>query len=173
MNTRDIALLISRGISLRMLKAGLLASGLLAAAPVMADLQLRTDAFREVEVVTKAGKKDKQLQAISSAVPGQEVVYVITYRNTGAKPAENVVVSNPLPTGLVYQPGSAQGAGTRAEVSVDGGKQFGGLEQLAVKNADGSSRAARAEDVTHVRWTVLQGVRPAGEGKVTYRAVLK
>lgn len=165
--------MLGRLLPARLLMAGVLATGMLVAAPAQADLQLRADAFREVEVVTKTGKKEKQLQAISSAVPGQEVVYVITYRNTGAKPAERVVVSNPVPAGLVYQPGSAQGVGTKAEVSVDGGKQFAALEQLSVKNADGTSRAARAEDVTHVRWTVLQDVRPAGEGKVTYRAVLK
>lgn len=173
MNRNDTATLLGRLLPARLLMAGVLATGVLVAAPALADLQLRADAFREVEVVTKAGKKEKQLQAISSAVPGQEVVYVITYRNTGTKPAERVVVSNPVPAGLVFQPGSAQGVGTKAEVSVDGGKLFGGLEQLTVKNADGSSRAARAEDVTHVRWTVLQDVRPAGEGKVTYRAVLK
>lgn len=171
MNKRNIATRVGSLLKLRFV--GLMVAGVLAAAPVMAELQLRTEAFREIEVTTKAGKKEKQLQAISSAVPGQEVVYVITYRNGGAKPATRVVVSNPLPTGLVYQPGSAQGAGTRPEVSVDGGKQFGLLPQLTVKNADGTMRAARADDVTHVRWTVLQDVSPAAEGSVTYRAVLK
>lgn len=171
MNTRAIAALAGRLLTLRF--AGLLVAGVLAASPVMAELQLRTEAFREIEVTTKAGKKEKQLQAISNAVPGQEVVYVITYRNSGATPAARVVVSNPLPAGLVYQPGSAQGAGTRPEVSVDGGKQFGPLPQLTVRNTNGTVRAARAEDVTHVRWTVLQDVGPAAQGSVTYRAVLK
>lgn len=158
---------------LRFLKVSVLALCSLTASHAFADLQLKADAFREVEVVGKSGKKEKQMQAITSAVPGQEVVYVIAYRNTGAKPAESVVVSNPVPEGLVFQPGSAQGAGTRSEVSVDGGKQFGALELLKVNGPDGTPRPARAEDVTHVRWTLLQPVKPAGEGKVTYRAVLK
>lgn len=158
---------------LRFLKAGLLVFCSLTASHALADLQLKADAFREVEVVSKSGKKEKQLKAITSAVPGQEVVYVIAYRNTGSKPAESVVVSNPVPEGLVYQAGSAQGDGTRAEVSVDGGKQFGALELLKINGPDGKPRPARAEDVTHVRWTVLLPVKPAGEGKVSYRAVLK
>ena len=136
-------------------------------------MQLKTEAFREVAVTGKAGKKEKQLQVITRAVPGQEVVYVIAYRNAGAKAAESVVVNNPVPKGLVYQVGSAQGAGARAEVSVDGGKAFGLLESLKVTGPDGAPRAARAEDVTHVRWTLTAALKPGGEGKVTYRAVLR
>lgn len=156
-----------------LLAAGLAFAAAVQAAPGAATMQLKTDAFREVEVTSKAGKKEKQLQAISRAVPGQEVVYVIAYRNAGAKPADKVVVNNPVPKGLVFQPGSAQGAGARAEVSVDGGKAFGALESLKVTGTDGKSRAARADDVTHVRWTLAAAVKPGAEGSVTYRAVLR
>lgn len=151
----------------------MLASPVFAAPEAAAGLQLKTDAFREVEVTGKGGKKEKQLQALTRALPGQEVIYVITYRNTGTKPAEKVVVNNPVPKGLAYQSGSAQGNGTLAEVSVDGGKQYGQLEALRITGADGKPRAAKAEDVTHVRWTVAAAVKPGSEGKVTYRALLK
>lgn len=159
------------------LGAAVLSAWLLGSSVAMAvpgdTLTLKAEAFREVEVTGKGGKKEKQLQTITRALPGQEVIYVISYKNSGSKPAESVVVSNPVPEGLVYQPGSAQGAGTRIDVSVDGGKQFGLLEALRVKGVDGQMRAAKADDVTHVRWTLVDVVKPGAEGKVTYRAVLK
>ncbi|MFN0039577.1 MAG: hypothetical protein ACKVP2_08715 [Burkholderiales bacterium] len=136
-------------------------------------MELKTEAFQDVLVKDKEGKTQKKRKALVKAVPGDEVIYVITYRNTGDKPAENVVVNNPVPVGLSYVPGSAVGEGVRAEVSVDKGKQFGALETLRVKAANGALRAAKAEDVTHVRWTLLSAVPPAASGSVTYKALLK
>lgn len=139
----------------------------------MAALELSTDAFREVEVLKKDGRKEVKREPLKKAVPGQEVIYVITYRNTGNKPAENVVINNPVPAELAFRKGSAQGAGTRIEVSVDGGKNYGVLETLSVPGADGRQHPAEAKDVTHVRWTLLAPVRAGADGKVTFRAVLK
>jgi uncharacterized repeat protein (TIGR01451 family) len=143
-------------------------------APAFADgITLKTEAFRDVVVAGKDGKQEKQRVALKKATPGQEVIYVITYRNTGTKPAENVVVNNPVPKGLVFQPGSAQGEGTRIEVSVDGGNTFGPLESLKASDGKAGVRAARADDVTNVRWTLLSAVKAGQEGSVTYKAVLK
>lgn len=136
-------------------------------------MQLKTEAFREVDVTDKSGKKEKKRQPLTRALPGQEVIYDITYRNAGSKPAEKVVVNNAVPKGLIYQPGSAQGAGTRIEFSVDGGQTYGALETLRVTGADGKPRAAKADEVTHLRWTLMTALKPGAEGKVSYRAVLK
>lgn len=144
------------------------------AAAVAADgLALKTEAFQDVMVTGKDGKPEKHRQIVTSAVPGTEIIYIITYRNTGAKPAEKVVVNNKVPAGLAFMPGSAQGAGARAEVSVDGGRVYGALETLTVTGADGLQVAAQGPDVTHVRWTVAAPVPPGRDGNVTYRAVLK
>lgn len=151
-----------------------LATLLALALPAFAEpLTLKTEAFQEVTTKGPDGKPQTQRQAVTSAVPGTEIIYVITYRNSGSKSAEKVVVNNPVPAGLAYQPGSAQGYGARAEVSVDGGKRFGLLEQLKVQGEDGKLRAAKGSDVTHVRWTVQAPVAPGREGSVSYRAVLK
>lgn len=136
-------------------------------------MQLKTEAFREVEVTDKSGKKEKKRQPLTRALPGQEVIYDISYRNAGSKPAEKVVVNNAVPKGLLYQPGSAQGTGTRIEFSVDGGKTYGSLEALRVTGADGKPRAAKADEVTHLRWTLMTALKPSAEGKVSYRAMLK
>lgn len=145
----------------------------LPATAMAAGIELVTEAFREVEVALPGGKKEKRMEAVVSAAPGQEVIYVTTYRNTSDKPAEKVVVRNPVPQGMVFRAGSAQGAGARIDVSVDGGKEYGVLAMLSVKDGNGKLRAARPEDVTHVRWTLATPVKPGGEGKVSYRAALK
>ena len=155
----------------RLLVAAILA--LASPAITAAGMELKTEAFQEVEIKNPDGKLFKKRQALATAVPGAEVIYVITYRNTGTEASDKVVVDNPIPAGLAYVPGSAQGAGTRAEVSVDQGKQFGALTALQVKGANGATRAAKGEDVTHVRWTVLAPVAAAASGSVSYRAVLK
>lgn len=138
-----------------------------------AGVELKTEAFHEVETTRQDGSKAKELQPLVRAVPGQEVVYITTYRNTGNEPAAKVVLKNPVPQGLAYKAGSAQGAGARAEVSVDGGKQFGVLPMLSVRGPDGKTRPATADDVTDVRWTLTAPVQPGAEGKVTYRARLR
>lgn len=139
----------------------------------VAEVTLKSEAFREVEVTDAKGKKIKKLEAVERAVPGQEIIYVLSYRNTGKQPANNVVLSNPLPEALSYRVGSAKGNNTRIEFSIDGGKQFAALETLTVKNEDGTVRAAKGSDVTNIRWTLTTNIKPGAEGNVTYRAVLK
>lgn len=143
--------------------------------PLLAEaaLELSTEAFHEVEVTDKAGKKSLRREVLKKALPGQDVIYVITYRNTGKAPAARVVVSNPLPAELVFLPGSAEGAGARFELSVDGGSSWGDLSRLQVPGADGQPRPARAEDVTHLRWTLEAPVKAGASGRVSYRARLK
>ncbi|MDP2229092.1 MAG: hypothetical protein Q8J78_16630 [Moraxellaceae bacterium] len=155
--------------------AGLVLGLALGTAPVLAQaaLELKTQAFHEVVVVGKDGKTERKREELKKALPGQEVIYDITYRNTGSKPAEKVVVSNPIPAELVYQPGSAAGAGSKFEVSVDGGEAWGALETLKVPGPDGQPRPAVAADVTHLRWTVLAPVKAGAQGKFTYRAKVK
>lgn len=137
-----------------------------------AGVELKVEALQEVAVTT-AGKTEKKLQPMEHAVPGQEVVYRITYHNTDAKPAERVVIRNPVPPAMSFKAGSAEGAGTQTDVSVDGGKQFGALNKLSVKGADGKPRPATAADVTTVRWTLSAPVAAGAQGVVSYRATLK
>lgn len=151
-----------------------LALGALLAFPGMAlaELELRNAAYVEVAVKGKDGKVQKKRAPVTTAVPGSEVIYVITYRNAGARPATDVVINNPVPSAMRFVAGSADSAGTRAEASVDG-KRFGALETLTVTGADGKPRAATGDDVTHLRWTILGAIAPGKEGSVSYRAVVR
>lgn len=109
------------------------------------------------------------LEPVRRAVPGDKVVFVLSYRNTGRQPLDNIVFNNPVPKGIAYR-AAAEGSAA-PEVSVDG-QTFGTLAALRVKTASGS-RAAGPDDVTHVRWRLARPLTAGAQGQFAYRAVLK
>jgi len=139
----------------------------------MAQIEVKTVAEIEVTEIDKQGKKVVRRTAATSVVPGTEVIYTITAKNTGAEPADNIVVTNPVPKETVYVDDSAFGAGTNITFSVDGGKSYAKAEKLTVKDKAGKSRAATAKDYTHVRWTFQFNLQPGQEAPVWYRARVK
>ena len=136
-------------------------------------LLLTMKSMQEIEVTGKNGKKQKQLVPAAKVVPGSEVIYVITYKNAGDKPADKAVISNAVPKELIYKGGSASGKNAKFEVSVDGGASYGALPSLKVVGADGKTRPAQPADVTHLRWSLVGAVAPGKEGTVSYKADLK
>ena len=72
--------------------------------------------------------------------PGDQLVFVLSYRNNGAAPAADFTVTNPLPDSVSFAGTESAGA----VYSVDGGRNWGALAALQVRNADGSSRPAGA-----------------------------
>lgn len=82
-------------------------------------------------------------------VPGDRVRISLAFTNNGAEPASGVVISNPIPSALLFD-GTDDPAGFA--VSIDGGKQFSSLSDLTVPVGGAAPRAATAADVTHVRW---------------------
>ena len=88
-------------------------------------LQLSNRVFQEIEIKRADGETEHKTVPAAMVVPGNEVIYVITYENTGDKPADNVVVTNPVPAELEYV--SVLGPAPANQVSVDGGKHFGAL----------------------------------------------
>ena len=152
-------------------------SSLFAANALVAQAQtveLVTKAEREVEVVEK-GVKSKKLAPPQKMVPGDEVLYTVTYTNKTAKLAENVTVTNPVPKNTRYRDGSAAGENAEITFSVDGGKTFATPDKLTVAAKDKGAtgvRPAGGADYTHIRWVVKQNVAPGQSGSVRFRAVI-
>ena len=140
---------------------------------LMAQIEVTTVAETEITETDAQGKKSIKRTAAVSVIPGTEVIYTITAKNTGNEPASNIVVNNPVPANTVYVDGSAFGADTVITFSVDGGKSYGKAEELTVIDAAGNSRAARAEDYTHVRWTLQVELQAGQQAEVWYRARVK
>lgn len=153
-------------------------SSLLAANALVARAQtveLVNTAEREIEVIEK-GAKVKKVGPVGKIVPGDEVIYAVTYNNKTGKPAEKIVITNPIPQHTRYKDGSASGEGADISYSIDGGKTFAAPDKLtvAIKDKSGKDivRPAVAQDYTHIRWVLKQNVAPGQSGSVRFRAVI-
>lgn len=142
-------------------------------APVSAwaadDVSLASEVFVETVKQDAQGKETVVLTPPKVVVPGDKLVFTLSYKNMGGQPATGFVVTNPIPEAIAFEGGESAGA----VVSVDGGTNWGTLTALKVKQADGTERAAVPADVTHIRWTFTQAI-PAGQsGKLNFRGVVK
>lgn len=135
------------------------------------DVSLNSEIFVERQQQDPAGAAKTVLEPVEKArvVPGDSLIFVLSYKNGSAEPATDFVVTNPLPSAVSY----AGFDGQAPEVSIDGGKSWGNLSDLKVTEADGTERDAQPSDVTHVRWTFATAI-PAGEsGQLKFRGVVK
>ncbi len=130
---------------------------------------LDSSVFVERMVAAEGGKSRTVLEEPKMVTPGDRLVFVLQYHNTGAQPAKDFVVTNPMPGPVAYL-GTND---TFAQVSVDGGRTFGTLATLKVKDTDGQLRAARPEDVTHVRWALRDPIAAGGQGKLSFRGIVR
>ena len=159
-------------ISRAILAAAILAGSGLATAQQADALEIRTIVQKELVTVDADGNESRELIAADSVVPGDTVVYTITFTNIGDEDADNIVVTNPIAAELAYVDGSAFGANTTIEFSVDGGATWGASDSLTVVDG-GVERAATGSDFTHIRW-VVNGTLPAGrQGTARFAAVLE
>lgn len=140
-----------------------------AQARAIGQIELVNTVSIEVEVAGADGTKAMHLSPASTVTPGTLVVYAIAYRNTGANPAADIVINNPLPDSVEYV---APFEGEAPLVSVDG-STFKPMAELQVALAEGGFRPAIAADVRHVRWTLPGSVGAGQEGRVAFRARLK
>jgi uncharacterized repeat protein (TIGR01451 family) len=148
----------------------------LAAGPALAQsnpILLKNVAETEVEVRNSQGVVEKKRVPVDKAIPGTEVIYTTTFTNNGAKPAGNIVITNPVPANTTYVAGSAFGDNTDVTFSIDSGKTYLPADKLRVRTADGRERAAVPANYTHIRWTYRGELAPARTGTASFRAVIK
>lgn len=134
-------------------------------------LNVRTIVQKEEVFVNDAGETERRLVPADTVVPGESVVYTITFTNISDEAAENVIITNPISENLSYVDGSAFGAGMVIQFSVDGGQSFGEPDELTVAS-NGDQRPARAEDFTHVRWIMQNELNAGDQGMASFRARL-
>jgi hypothetical protein len=129
-------------------------------------IALANRVYVEREVATEDGRA-RVLEPASVLRRGDRLVYVVSWKAARSRP-ERFTITNPLPRAVAYQR-SANGA---EQVSVDGGRTWGKLAALRVRDR-GGWRDATAEDVTHVRWQVPARLAMAGKGKLTWSAIVR
>lgn len=103
-------------------------------------VQLEVEAQKVLTIVESDGSRRTELVPVDRVLPGETVAYTIRYSNPGERPADNVVINNPVPELMIYLFGSAEGEGTEIEFSADG-RTFGMPADLTVSlPGSGSAR---------------------------------
>jgi hypothetical protein len=146
----------------KILVAAALALGATLASPAIAQgsATIATDSAVYVERITPDA--NRRLEPARLLARGDRVVTVVRwYRMSGDG---GFIITNPLPVSLTYQ----QSASDAQEVSVDGGRTWGRLNNLHVAN-----RAATPEDVTHVRWRIPASSAARGRGEIAYAGIVR
>ncbi len=105
-------------------------------------LELKTTAQQEIEKFNEEGKKVVERVPAAKVIPGDVVIYTISYKNISEEAAENVFITNPVPEHMTYVDGSVEGEGTVITFSADGGATYAAPDALRVTSPDNSSRPA-------------------------------
>jgi uncharacterized repeat protein (TIGR01451 family) len=133
------------------------------------NVRLSSEVFVEKMETAPSGKARIVLHQPKLVVPGDRLVFVLSYRNEGATTATNFTVTNPMPSAVSF----AEAPGALAQYSVDNGRVWGALASLKLRESDGKWRAARPDDVTHVRWILTQPLPSGSGGKLTFRGIVR
>ena len=137
-------------------------------------VEISIKAEKEVTVTAK-GKQVKRKIAAKGVQPGEEIIYTLNYSNSGTEAAKDVVISDPIPEGTAYLPGSASEAG-EVTFSIDKGKNFRKPTLLTyeVKGSDGKvlKKVATPDEYTDIRWTI-PSIPAGGKGSVSFKVKVK
>jgi len=135
---------------------------------------LSVKASAEVETkVSLNGRDTIRLLPADHVVPGDEVIYTLEIRNTGATPVLAPSVRFAIPHHMRYLADSAAGPGADVSFSVDGGRIFDVPENLWVAGPGGQLRPATAADYTHIRWQLKHRLKVNSVAFARFRAVVK
>lgn len=153
------------------MKILLFVAALLAPYPALAadNVALSSEVFVERSVTAANGKAKVVREEPKLVTPGDKLVFVLSYKNAGAAPAESFVVTNPIPAAVSFVASDSPGA----DYSVDGGKSWAALAALKVKAADGSLRPATASDITAIRWAFAKAIPVGSSGNLIFRAIVR
>lgn len=135
-----------------------------------AAVEIKITAETEVKVKTADGREEMKRVPAAKVPPGQTVIYTLNAKNTSEKPADDVVMTDPIPEQMEYVADSVVADGARVTFSVDGGKTFAAKESLKVRGEDGAMRAALPADFTHIRWQLEKPLAPGEARAVSFRA---
>lgn len=119
------------------------------------------------------GQVERRLVAADEVLPGDELLYTITFANEGREEvaAGSIVITNPIPEVAEYVEGSAAGEDTFITFSVDG-ETFAEPSGLMVQRGDGQ-RLAEPSEYASIRWAYQQALEPGESGAVSFALRLR
>ena len=131
-------------------------------------IELKTTAQTEQTVVGPDGQRATTLVPAAKVVPGTDVIWTVTATNVCGKPAGDVAIDSPVPEHMVYLGQGAVAATFSVSYSIDG-RRYAGPDALTVREADGSTRTARADEYRHVRYAMQSALAPGQTVSASYR----
>ncbi len=167
--------LLAAGVGLRTLSAPA-PKAKIAAGVKAAPIRLLLTAERRGMVSDTQGRTQETWQALADGVgvqPGDVLRYTLRVQNGGALPVKNFVLTQPVPSGMVLQPGTVtvSGAdGVQTLFRIDGQAGYSAAPTISAPQPDGSVRSvpAPAEAYRAVRWVFAQPVAPAQDVRAVY-----
>lgn len=147
--------------------AALLAATLATPGMAQENLQLQSAVYVERLGHTDDGRVERRVEPAAQLRRGDRLVLVVEWQGS-ADGRQGFAVTNPIPPSIAFQRASREGV----EVSVDGGKSWGMLGALTVRDGRGD-RLASPEDVTHLRWRISPQDARRGTGRITYSAIVR
>jgi hypothetical protein len=187
--SRKRTILIEATIVVGVLTAGMNTAQVAQASPLQAAVQAadpRANVKIESKVLVERTEQDTTGQTITKlytpsdvkVTPGDKLVFVNSYHNTGSTAVTGFVVNNPVHAAVSFTDVSEDWA----ILSVHGGKTFGKLTELTVIEAAddsvetesiGITRAAQPSDVTHIRWAFDMPIAAGASGELRFSGIVK
>ena len=110
-----------------------------ATAQTAGNLVLNAVAEVEIEQAGTDGGREVVRIPAQTVVPGDEVIYTLTYDNQGGEPADDIFITNPIPEHMELRHAASNPAWLETVYSVDGGQVFGPLSELTVTDSAGQN----------------------------------
>ena len=128
---------------------------------------------KEITVQRADGSTETKLVSAAEVTPGEKVVYTVAYTNDSSDAATDIVLAMPVPSDVRYLEGSADRSGTIVKFSTDGGSSFVERRSLVLPAVGGGTRAASADDITHIQWRIAGPVAVGTSDEISFTARLR
>lgn len=135
-------------------------------------IKITSDVHEIIEVLDDQGKPQEKIIAADEITPGDRILFTTSFMNSGKQPSDNVVITNPIPAHTRYLANTAKGENCIITFSVDGGRAWGDVKTLKVRQKDGKFRAATAADYTHIRWKYNRELKPSEKKSISFQTKL-
>ena len=144
----------------------LMLAALLLAVPVTASESVSVRSAVFIETADSASPaKTRAITPASTLQSGDKVVLLVDWR---AGHRSSFTITSEVPRNLSFR----ESARPMQEVSVDGGKSWGQLGEITLRDRFGR-RPARPADVTHLRWRIHASEAALGRGNIAYSATVR
>lgn len=118
------------------------------------------------------GREIVERNPVTTAQPGDLLVYTLRAANTGEGPALNPRIEDPIPRGTVLVPDAFEDSGRPSEASLDGGRTWQPFPAVVtVDDGQGKPRLVPAspETYTHLRWVLAGPLMPGDTREVSFK----